>query len=102
MENGAPRWGIWALEIALEVLSWLGPVAGKYVEKLVTRLSQDPGLYEVKDYRGVLDVLDARGRRTIYSKKERIRFLRDNVGSFYDYGWGTGQPFASHRVRPGR
>ncbi len=102
MENTTPRWGVWALEIALEILAWLGPVAGKYIEKLATRLSRDRDLYEVKDYRSALDVLDARGMRTIYSKKERIRFLRDNVGSFYDYGWGMGQPFASHRVHPGR
>lgn len=63
---------------------------------------QPKGLYEVLDYKASLDVLDAKGRTAVYQKRERVRFLRDQVTSFPDFGWGTGETFASHRVRPGR
>ncbi len=97
-----PRWVDWAIEVLLEVAARLGPKVRKHLDRLIARLDDLRPLYEVKDYQAGLEVLDAKGRRAIYIKRERVRFLRNNVTSFYDYGWGTGAGFASHRVHPGR
>ncbi|GEM_PF-1110961 len=58
--------------------------------------------YEVLNYEASIEVKDSRGFRAIYSKRQKVRFLRDNVTTIYDYGWGTGNAFASHRIQPGR
>lgn len=92
----------WALRILLQLLTWLGPTAQKYIDSLVQRLTKRPDDFEILDMKMALDVVDARGRKAIYTKRERIRFLRDNITSIYDYGWGTGNTYASHRVKPGR
>lgn len=80
----------------------LGPLAGKYVDKLIVRLGAKEDAFEVQDYKASIEILDAKGRRAVYRKRRRLRFLRNHVTSFFDYGWGTGETFASHRVRPGR
>ena len=97
-----PRWVDWAIEVLLEVASRLGPKVRKHLGRLIAQLDDLRPLYEVKDYQAGLEVLDAKGKRAIYTKRERLRFLRNNVTSLYDYGWGTGEAFASHRVHPGR
>ena len=97
-----PRWVDWAIELLLEVASRLGPKVRKHLDRLIARLDDLRPLYEVKDYQARLEVLDTKGKRAIYTKRERIRFLRNHVTAFYDYGWGTGNAFASHRVHPGR
>lgn len=91
----------WALGILLQLLTWLGPTAQKYIDSLVQRLAKRPDDFEILDMKMALDVVDRRGRKAIYTKRERIRFLRDNIISIYDYGWGTGNTYASHRVKPG-
>lgn len=68
---------------------------------VIAGFQRPKGLYKVLDYRATLELLDARGREAIYEKRERVHFLQDCATAFYDYGWGDGQAFASHRVRPG-
>ena len=92
----------WALQVLLQVLVWVGPAASKYIDQLVNRLGGNQDAYEVLDYKASLEVLDVKGTRAVYTKRERIRFIRDHIACFYDYGWGTGDAFASHRVSPGR
>lgn len=58
-------------------------------------------LYDVLNFEATIEVKDSRGYQAVYSKKQRLRFLKDNVSTVYDYGWGTGNAFASHRVEPG-
>lgn len=70
--------------------------------RLAADLHRPRGSYEVISNRTTLHVLDSQGLKAIYEKKKRVRFLRDQVTSFYDYGWGEGDTFASHRVHPGR
>lgn len=95
---------------ALSLLSWLlskdmlNVVAAllKLIKPSVTGLLKAPGLYEVLNYKATLEIKDIGGHNAIYTRRERVRFLRDNVSTLYDYGWGDGQSFASHRVSPGR
>ncbi len=83
-------------------MAWVGPRVGKLVQTWLERLRTNLDVFEVKDYKASLEVLDARGSSAIYTRRERVRFLRDHVTAFYDHGWGTGATFASHRIRPGR
>lgn len=101
MELPSHRWIDWSLQIALQILAWLGPVASEYLEALIDRLTRNSNAYEVKDFRASLEILDAKGRRAVLTKQQRVRFLRDNVTSYNDYGWGSGDTFASHRAHPG-
>ncbi|MBE0610047.1 MAG: hypothetical protein IH609_11730 [Dehalococcoidia bacterium] len=48
-----------------------------------------------------MELADPDGRGAFYLKREQIRFLRDGVSTFEDYGWGNGIAFSSHEVEPG-
>lgn len=96
-----------------KLLDWLLPSSLQDVFRASTELlhlasaalrhlKRPAGLYEVLDYQARLELLDPRGCSAIYEKRERVRFLKDCGTGFYDYGWGDGEAFASHRVRPGR
>ncbi len=61
-----------------------------------------PGLYEVVNYKAILELKDTDGHKAVYTKMERVRFLTDNVSTIYDYSWSDGQSFANHSVYPGR
>ncbi len=74
----------------------------KLIKPSVTGLLKAPGPYEVLNYKATLEIKDIGGHNAIYTRRERVRFLRDNISTLYDYGWGDGQSFASHSVRPGR
>jgi hypothetical protein len=52
-------------------------------------------------YEATVELTDAEGREAIYVKQERIRFLRDGISTFEDYGWGNGIAFSVHDVYPG-
>lgn len=62
---------------------------------------QNEDLYEVLQYDASVELLDTEGRLAVYEKRERVRFLRDGVEAFPDFGWGTGIAFATHDVEPG-
>ena len=72
----------------------------RVVNEKLTQMRQR-GTYEVLEYEVVLELRDTRGRDAVYTKRERVRFLQES-STFYDYGWGDGEAFASHRVKPGR
>jgi hypothetical protein len=40
------------------------------------------GLYEMLEYEAVLELLDPRGRATMFKKRQRVKFLQDNVIAF--------------------
>ncbi len=63
--------------------------------------SSEP-LYEVLNYDAVLELLDTEGRDAVYTKRQTVRFLQNQVTSWYDYGWGNGIAFAEHEVSPGK
>ena len=92
----------WVLPLLVEALVRVGPTLGPQLDRLLNRFRASLDVFEVNDFRVSLDVKDARGHRAVYTRRERVRFLRDHVTTFYDYGWGTGETFASHRITPGR
>ena len=97
-----PLWVDWAIQLLLQVSAGLGPKVGKHLDRLIARVDDFRPLFEVNEIQVALEVLDKMGKRAVYTRRQRVRFLRNHVTSFYDYGWGTGDSFASHRVHPGR
>ena len=62
--------------------------------------SPAPGAYEVLDHSATLDLQEG-GKLAIYRKRQRVRFLRDNVIAYQDSAWGDGDIFAEYRCSPG-
>lgn len=59
------------------------------------------GLLEILEYESTLELRDTRGRRAHLKKRERIKFLQDNVIAFQDYAWGSGDVLADYKCTPG-
>lgn len=59
------------------------------------------GMYEILDYDSTLQLADPQGKRAILTRRERIRFLQDNVVAIHDHAWGDGDLFASYKCQPG-
>lgn len=68
----------------------------------VSALENYPGLYEVLDYEASLELLDLKGQRAVYTKRERVRFLQNNVIAYQDQAWGDGSIFADYQCVPGK
>jgi hypothetical protein len=60
-----------------------------------------PGLYEVLDYDARLELQDTEGKRVTYFKRQRVRFLQDNIIAYQDNAWGDGNIFTDYQCSPG-
>ena len=59
------------------------------------------GMYEVLEYETRLELLDTKGEKAVLHKRERVRFLQDNIIAYQDKAWGDGNIFADYRCSPG-
>jgi hypothetical protein len=59
------------------------------------------GMYEILDYRSILDLLDLTGEEAHVSRRQVIRFLQDNIVAIHDHAWGDGKLFAKYECCPG-
>ena len=59
------------------------------------------GTYEVLDHECCLDVMDVAGRDAHYIKRQRVRFVQNNVIAYQDTVWGDGEVFAEYECSPG-
>ena len=48
-----------------------------------------------------LELVDAQGETAIFRRRQRVKFLQDNVIAFQDHAWGEGDLFADYRISPG-
>lgn len=58
-------------------------------------------LYEILDYAASVELLDTTGRRAVFKKRQRVRFLQDNIIALEDYAWGDGNILVDYRCTPG-
>lgn len=80
-------------EVAVRVLDWL---------RGSMRQPAPEGMYEVLAYHSRLELLDERGERAIFHKRQRVRFLQDHIIAYQDQAWGDGHIFAEYRCSPGK
>ena len=59
------------------------------------------GMYEVLEYESILELLDPGGRQAIFHKRQRVRYLQDNIIAYQDQAWGDGRILLDYRCTPG-
>ena len=59
------------------------------------------GIYEMLEFEEVLELGDPKGETAFYKKRQRVRFLQDNVIAFQDFAWGDGEVLVDYECSPG-
>ena len=82
-------------------LDWLS-LALDLAQSLHSFICRRPaGPYEILDYDATVELLDAKGKLALFKKRQRVKFLQDNIIAFEDYAWGDGDILADYRCTPG-
>jgi hypothetical protein len=86
----------------LSGLPWLDVLreAWKILRKFVQARSYR-GMYEVLEYESTLELKDRGGKRATFKKREKVRYLQDNVIAYQDQAWGNGEILLNYRCTPG-
>jgi len=61
----------------------------------------DNGMYEVLKYESTLELKDRGGKRATFRKREKVRYLQDNIIAYQDQAWGDGEILVDYRCTPG-
>jgi hypothetical protein len=59
------------------------------------------GLYEVLEYESTLELKDREGKKAAFKKREKVRYLRNNVIAYQDQAWGDGEILLDYSCSPG-
>jgi hypothetical protein len=59
------------------------------------------GMYEVLELDVRLELNDIKGQQAVLYKRERVRFLQDNIIAYQDKAWGDGEIVADYKCTPG-
>ncbi len=82
---------------------WLEIVASAWkLGRQIWRGMAGEGMYEVLDYEVTLELQDKRGQRALLNKREKVRYLQDNIIAFQDQAWGEGDFLVNYRCTPGK
>jgi hypothetical protein len=68
--------------------------------KLLRGLSEE-GMYEVLEYESTLELKDKRGEHALFRKRERVRYLQNNIMAYQDHAWADGESLIGYRCTPG-
>jgi len=86
----------------LSGLPWLDVL--REVWKILRKVIQGRsyrGLYEVLEYESTLELKDRGGKRATFKKREKVRYLQDNIIAYQDQAWGDGEILVNYRCTPG-
>jgi hypothetical protein len=67
----------------------------------IVRARMHEGMFDILEHEIMLEVLDSRGKTAIYRRRQKVRFLQDNIIAFQDQAWGDGNIFADYKCSPG-
>lgn len=90
------------LIIGLLQSPWLEVVAEAW--KLFRKLWRGwatEGMYEVLEHHTTLELLDQHGERAAVRKRQKVRYLQNNIIAYQDQAWGDGQILIHYRCTPG-
>lgn len=83
-------------------LPWLELLAGAWkLTRLLWRGLTDEGMYEVLEYESVLELKDRKGKIAKFSKRQKVRYLQNNIIAYQDQAWGDGKILIDYRCKPG-
>jgi len=87
---------------ALLGLPWVEMLGGalKALRQAIQGRSEK-GLYEVLEYESTLELKDREGKRATFRKREKVRYLQNNVIAYQDQAWGDGDILLNYRCTPG-
>ena len=83
-------------------LPWIEIAGGllKFGRKLLRGLAAE-GMYVVLDYRSTLELKDKLGKSAVFRKREKVRYLQNNIIAHQDQAWGDGKILVNYRCSPG-
>jgi hypothetical protein len=75
-------------------LDWI-PVLLDLYRSLLWFLGRErrEGMYEILDYDSALELIDPKGKIAIFKRRQKVKFLQDNIIAFQDHAWGDGEIF---------
>lgn len=91
------------LVVILLRLLWLDILGDLW--KAGKKLLQGPayeGMYEVLEYESSLELRDKHGKYALFQKREKVRYLQDNIIAYQDQAWGDGEILLNYRCTPGK
>jgi hypothetical protein len=94
-----PLSGLLALLLNSDFLAAVGAI-WRSARRLIAAQIQE-GMYEVLAFDAELELQDARGRVALLDKRQRVRFLQDNIIAYQDLAWGDGEIFSEYECSPG-
>ena len=62
---------------------------------------QNIGVYEILEYNSTLDLVDPKGKVAFFRRRQKVKFLQNNIMVFQDHAWGDGEIFADYKCSPG-
>jgi hypothetical protein len=86
------------------LMGWEAIEAIGQVLRIVHRIIQanvSEGMYEVLEYEGQLELVDGEGQTAVFHKRQKVRFVQNNIIAYQDQAWGDGDIFADYRCSPG-
>ena len=96
------------LAILKRISSTPGDLPWSNLFSLITRifnsLTNSPssqGMYEVLEYESELILKDKKGQRASFRKREKVRYLQDNIIAYQDHAWGDGEGLLDYKCSPG-
>lgn len=71
------------------------------VAKLQYLWRHEGQMYEILEYESTLELLDTKGENAHFFKRQKVKFLQNNIIAFEDYAWGDGNVLDEYRCSPG-
>ncbi|MCZ7570760.1 MAG: hypothetical protein M5U01_19545 [Ardenticatenaceae bacterium] len=97
--SGQPRFNAVAVGA---VLSWLEILAELWkMGRQIARGLATEGMYEVLEHESTLELVDRRGERATFRKRQKVRYVQDNIIAYQDQAWGDGEILLNYRCTPG-
>lgn len=62
----------------------------------------DEGIYEVLEHEMTLELMDKRGVKAKVKKRQKVRYLQNNIIAYQDQAWGDGELLLNYRCSPGK
>jgi len=59
------------------------------------------GLYEVINYETTLEIHDRQGKKATVNKRQKVRYLQNNIIAYQDQAWGDGEILIDYKCAPG-
>ena len=83
-------------------LPWLNIFASLYqLGKTFWQKKTFQGMYEVLEHKSTLELLDNQGKKAIFHKRQKVRYLQDYIIAYQDQAWGDGEILLDYRCTPG-